>query len=425
MPLKNINETSLTPRPPRPPAPDVENIPLELKLQIRWLCWRYSDRPNKRGKYGKIPFTIADKQAKYTDSASWLPFAAALQQYQRGGYDGIGIVLGELRPGCYLCGYDADHCVEWSDNGTVRWNPAAAANIRLLDSYSEFSLSDGAHCIAVGSLPEGRRKGDDHELYCSRRFLVVTGRRLKDAPTTVNFREQELHDLHARLFPKNVTQLRPNTRRGREREEKEESIHTEYPSSGASLGAIYCTGRDGDREQVNVGEGDARLIRLNDQQIVKLILKDQSASVYWRACPEGMNPSRADWALARKLAFYCGRNVEQMIRVFRRSGLCNRIKDDSRRGEVDYVTYTCQRAASAQKCVWHPATTPIRKAPVGRPLSDNTKRVLDLANQEPQLSAAAIDRRLHLTKATARQILHRHLSGRRSATGAEHQDMAA
>ena len=42
-------------RPGRPPVPIVENITAELKCSWRWLPWRYADRPNQAGRFGKVP----------------------------------------------------------------------------------------------------------------------------------------------------------------------------------------------------------------------------------------------------------------------------------------------------------------------------------------------------------------------------------
>ena len=90
----------------RAPQPFFENIPIELSRLNRWLCWHFSEKPRSTGKIGKVPFNIADRRADITDPKQLLPFETAKQQYLRGQYDGIGIVLG-----AGLCGVDFDHCV--------------------------------------------------------------------------------------------------------------------------------------------------------------------------------------------------------------------------------------------------------------------------------------------------------------------------
>jgi putative DNA primase/helicase len=173
-------------------APQLENIPSELTLLPRWLPWRYSQRPNAFGRFGKVPYNIADKKADYTNPSEWLPFATVVRQYSRGNYDGIGLVLG-----LGLCGLDEDHCV--NEDGFL--DADAARHLGLLNSYSEFSVSgDGMHCLAFGKLPDGPRKRGNHELYADNRFFVVTGHKLPDALGSVAHREQELLQLHSMLF---------------------------------------------------------------------------------------------------------------------------------------------------------------------------------------------------------------------------------
>jgi hypothetical protein len=180
-------------RPPRPPAPLFDNIPPELKVLSRWLCWRYSDRPNGSGTFGKVPHNILGRKANFTNPREWLPFEGALRQYFVGGYDGVGVILGGG-----LCGLDEDRCCK-----KAGINEDAARHIELLNSYSEFSVSgQGVHILAVGTLPDQGRKRGNHELYSESRYLVVTGRKLVGVPMTVAFRERELHELHAMIFRK-------------------------------------------------------------------------------------------------------------------------------------------------------------------------------------------------------------------------------
>lgn len=159
--------------PPRPQPPEIGKIPPELKARRGWLAWRFSEKPNSRGKFGKFPFSIADRKANYINPIEWQEFDTVMRQYERGNYDGIGLVLGGG-----LCGLDEDHCFQ-----DGRLLEESARHIHFLNSYSEFSVSgDGVHCLAFGTLPGGRRRLGNHELYCDQRFFVVTGRKLPSWP---------------------------------------------------------------------------------------------------------------------------------------------------------------------------------------------------------------------------------------------------
>jgi hypothetical protein len=46
------------PRPLTHRSPEINNIPPELKARHVWLVGRFSERPDFRGKFGKVPFGI-------------------------------------------------------------------------------------------------------------------------------------------------------------------------------------------------------------------------------------------------------------------------------------------------------------------------------------------------------------------------------
>ena len=171
--------------------PNLDGIPGELKGLRRWLVWRRSSLPDKSGRYGKLPYNVADKKAAWNNPAEWRIFPEAVQQFQRGNYDGVGIVLGDG-----LCGLDEDDCLSGPE-----LQPEARGHIEHLNSYSEISPSgSGVKCIAFGSLPAGGRKTGKHELYDGARFWTVTGWHLPGTPCRVERRGRELHELHAMIF---------------------------------------------------------------------------------------------------------------------------------------------------------------------------------------------------------------------------------
>ena len=193
--VHHVDRTQGRPRPSRPEAPVFANIPIELKLRDQWLCWRYSKKPNDLGKFGKVPYSIVDKQAAYTDYRHLLPFETVVKQYSHGKYDGIGIVLGRG-----LAGLDEDHCV-----GADGVDPKVLAHVQLINSYTERSVSgDGYHTIAIGTALGGRCRSGNHGLYFSARYFVMTGQQVSGTPTTVEYRQTELQMLYQQLFCRHV-----------------------------------------------------------------------------------------------------------------------------------------------------------------------------------------------------------------------------
>jgi primase-polymerase (primpol)-like protein len=362
-----------------PLPPLFAEIPAELKSRSRWLCWRYGDQPRPNGKYPKIPCNRHGIACDYTEPAEWMPFELAVQVHLQGAFDGVGIVLGDG-----LCGLDEDDCFV---NGGIE--AAAAMHIFRLRSYAEESVSGtGIHGLAFGSLPGERRRTGKHELYCDRRFFVVTGRRLPDSPRSVEYRDAELADVYRMIFgTPDATQFAPITQRGGE--------------NTASL-ETNC------------------VPKFSDTKVVAAILQNAVAKRYWLGYPPGMNQSRADFALMCKLAFYTWRNVEQMLRLFRRSGLYGREKHRARRRGLDYLTLTAISACRVQVAVWYPRYRAKRSTRgVGRPKSDNTLHVFELRRQHPEFTPADIAVLLHLKPQTVRTALRRHrrngcTSGRRA-----------
>jgi hypothetical protein len=323
------------PRPPRPRPPELGNIPPELKARCSWLCWRFSKAPNSQGKFGKVPYGVTDRPVNFTNRREWLPLDTAMRQYERGKYDGIGLVLGDG-----LCGLDEDHCIE---AGAV--SEEAARHIKLLNSYAELSVSgDGVHVLAYGVVPPGRSKEGNHELYGGKRYFVVTGQKLADAPGVIEHRESELLQLNTLIFG--------TTEQNRESIACKDNACPKSPTVAVPKPAPITQGGRG-RE-------------LSDEAIKALVMQDPVARRYWSGCPKGVNHSEADFALACKLAFYSGRDLAQMERLFRQSGLASRAKANTRRGGVDYIRYNLQRACEKQAKTWEPVRRKSQRPP-GRP----------------------------------------------------------
>ena len=78
--------------------------------------------------------------------------------------------------------------------------PWAQKIIASLNSYTEISPRRcGVHIWVKGSLPPGGRKKGHIEMYCTGRYLTVTGLHLDGTPKTVEERQTEITDLQLKL----------------------------------------------------------------------------------------------------------------------------------------------------------------------------------------------------------------------------------
>jgi hypothetical protein len=194
------SDSGKTPRPKAlPVVPDA--IPAALRELPRWVVWKYALK--KDGKdWTKEPYNArTGGRAKSNDSSTWSSFDAALAAYRKGGYDGIGIILGKLDDGRTLAGLDLD---DVRDPDTGKLNAWATWAVRCLDSYAEVSPSaTGVKGLCWGELPIGRRDDSDRgvEMYVGGRYFALTGHRLDGAPGEVMERPEALRCLHAELLP--------------------------------------------------------------------------------------------------------------------------------------------------------------------------------------------------------------------------------
>ena len=266
------------------PHERVSQIPLELRQQRRWVLWRYETRGDKRT---KVPYTINGRLAKSTDPKTWNTLGACLR-YQ-GGYDGIGYVLGDG-----YAGVDMDNCVT---DGQL--NEQSQAMTRWLNSYAEISPSgNGIKVIVKATVPSGK-KLPSIEIYGGGRYFTITGDKLPHAPATVN--------------PADLSGLLTDP-------EPIEGTHT--------------------------GEG---LTATDDEVLAKAFAARNGHKVqqlYGGDTSGYPSRSEADLALSSMLAFWVGRNPQQLERLLRNSGL---YRDKWQQRYADGTTYlgnTIQRALS-------------------------------------------------------------------------------
>lgn len=106
-----------------------KNIPALIQAMLCWLVWRYE--PREDGKQTKVPYSVHGGRASTTNPATWAGYEEAVQLYEAGGYDGVGICVSDG-----IGAIDIDHCVK---DGEL--TPMAAEIIAKMNSYTEYSPS--------------------------------------------------------------------------------------------------------------------------------------------------------------------------------------------------------------------------------------------------------------------------------------------
>jgi hypothetical protein len=235
--------------------------------------------------------------ARSTDAATWESFGTALAWYQanRTRIDGIGFVFATDDA---FAGIDLDDCRDPQTGAILPW---AIQVIAAIGSYAEISPSGtGVKLFVKGRIPAGGNRKGNIEMYDSGRYFAVTGRRLENAPATVEPRQAELDQLHARIFN---------------------------------------------------GPEAAKNAAFPDEEIVRLAGKAANGEKFRRLWAGEVScygsASEADLALCGMLAFWTGPDAARIDAMFRRSGLM-RAKWDEKRGDQTYGQLTIAKALAGR-----------------------------------------------------------------------------
>lgn len=269
-----------------------ETIPDELKALASWVTWRYVWKPKDK-RWTKVPHTVHGTFAKTDDEKTWATFDAAYAAFERGGYDGIGLVIIDG-----LAGVDLDHAGE--PGAIVAW--AAEIIAKFDGAHTERSPSGEGYRIFVRGTAGRCGKGTDNkfiEVYdqTSPRFLTVTGHRVSESDN-VPHAQGALDWLHETHFKKGAPP--PGANSAESTVADDEIVRR---ASAAANGAKFTA--------LMRGEG-------------------------------GDDASSNDMALCCLLAFWT-RDPEQIDRIFRTSDLM-RAKWDERRADSTYGADTIEHA---------------------------------------------------------------------------------
>lgn len=242
-------------------------IPLELRRLPQWVC----------SGTNKVPMNpLTGQPADPMNPSTWSTFESAVAS----GKPFIGFVLSKFDPYCII---DLD---DKADNpATPEQRERFAKIINSIDSYTEISQSGrGIHIVCKGSVPSGVKR-DNVEVYSWGRYMIFTGNVLKQAPIS------DCQEIISRMYE--------------EMRSDQGVMELEWVAPILTDLEIWQMGCSAEN-----GEKFSALWNGQWQHFPEYATEGQSA---------------ADYALLAMLCFY-SRSNEQVIRMFRTSGLGQRKK---------------------------------------------------------------------------------------------------
>ena len=279
-------------------------IPAALRALPNWVCWGWAEKPLK------MPINpLTGCGAKAGHPETWGTFEQAFRHVELGTCKGVGF---EFVDGGGLVGVDLDHCLDRSSEKAT--SPFACEAIRTFHSYTEVSPSgSGLHIICRGKLPGPGIHRKKIEMYDSGRFFTVTGKQfspdsLADAQAAI--------DHYYGMLTKCVKPAQAQTK----------------------------------------STGEQRPL-LSDDELIGRARRYEKFDRLWCGDFQGYSSqSEADLALCNSLAFWTGRDAEQMDRIFRQSGLM-REKWDRKQSGSTYGALTIKKAVTECPQVYSGHTT--------------------------------------------------------------------
>ena len=255
------------------------SYPKELTDLRQWICWRLEPDP-KSDKPRKVPYDPrTGRRASSTNPDTWGTLAEAEAARDKYMFTGLGFVFTD---DCGLVGVDIDHC----RNEDGSWNETAATILEKWPSYTEVSPSgSGLHIFFRGKMPGKGNKNSTSgvEMYAAARYFTMTGNHLEGTPENIADGTEALPWIHEAYIAK-----------------KKKSRKGNKPAM--------------------------RSVALTDEQVLEKAqgsVNGDDFSALWEGEWQGKygSQSEADLALCCSLAFWTGKNKEQMDRLFRQSKL--------------------------------------------------------------------------------------------------------
>ena len=295
-----------------------EKIPNELKKLSQWGYYHriWNDEKGKYNKIPKNPYNGGD--GKTNDQSTWADFDTAMQALKTyPDADGLAFYFANG-----YVGLDIDHIANDLNNAkSGDTNPNNLVNkARELThgSYMETSMSgEGIHVIFKGEILGKRRRKGNYEMYQSGRFFALTGNSLMAEPEIKSLNSHDMQILYEHYF------------------------HDEK-AAGPTQKQVepVATNNLSDDEIIERAENATNGERF------KSFMDGGWESSY-------SSHSEADMAFANDLAFWCGREFNQMDRIFRQSALYRK-KYDEKRGKTTYGYELLNKAINETTSVFNP-----------------------------------------------------------------------
>lgn len=159
-----------------------EDVPYALQHGNRFVVWRAFTAGKPDGKADKVPVDIVSgHKVSALDPLHQMTFTEAVEAYEAGAGDGIGIVLDGQPVGSdedgsplYLVGIDLDNVFSSEDTAST-----ALKIVNEVNSYTELSPSGRGIRIFCTSTHKPRNGQTEYgEIYAEKRFLTITGHRI-------------------------------------------------------------------------------------------------------------------------------------------------------------------------------------------------------------------------------------------------------
>ena len=277
--------------------PDFTRVGQIAPAFSKWCVWKRIKQA--KGKPAKVPYG-GGKALSTTAPDDWLSFDEARRLYERGGYDGVGVLMSGASG---IVGVDIDECLD--ETGAVITEMAEVVEtVTQWGSYIEVSPSrSGLRAFIKGfKLEDAKQKvtaaGCSIEVYDEEevRYLTITGREFGDGGRSIELRQQQLEAFLIRFgFMPTGAQLAPD---------------------GAGLAW-----------QARSDEEVLKLLGTHNKRgrVTRLMAGDTA--------DHGGDHSAADFALCGEIAYFT-RDADQIDRLFRQSGFdAAKVGGDARDGK--------------------------------------------------------------------------------------------
>jgi len=239
---------------------DPKSVPAKLKKYARWIGWQWvfnSKSNGGKGKWNKPPKDArTGGPASSTDPSTWCTFEDAVSGLNVGHVDGIGFVLGDCGDGTHISGIDLDDC---RDPDTGRLNALAKTIVTKMETYAEVSPSKtGVKLLCEGRLPSESKtsnKANTIEIYQTKRYFAITGRRLPGKRRDVEKRQRKLSE----LYEKHIASEQKLSRSPVSKSVADAPVNRALPAAVRAIYAIQPSGGESD--------GSERLMRIAKQVV--------------------------------------------------------------------------------------------------------------------------------------------------------------